>query len=523
MKMNLHMDFIGMNLNGAIMNMNLKQVCRQLLISVTHLLVSTCQIPILILLCFQSLQAQNDSAEVEVSLEQIVSMAKAKSIEAKQASTRKETKYWEYRVYRSNYQPQLLLSGTLPAYSKTFSQVVQPDGTILFQPIHNNNSSLELNFSQSIAATGGTIFGTTQLQRFDDFDRKNKLYNSVPFGIGYSQPLFQFNTLKWDKKIEPLKYNESRQAFIESMENISISATDYFFDLLVAQVNFNIAKTNLENTKKIMAIAIEKLEIGKISKNEILQLQLEQLKAEKSIGISKRDMEIALLNLKAYTGMIGVKTIKLALPAEITTMTVETEKVLAEAYANRSDAIAFMRQIAEAKRDLTKAKADNGLNAALTARLGYSQAGVSIPKAYRSPQDQQLLQLEFTIPIMDWGRSKSRTRTAEANLKLAEYTVEQDRQNFTQEIVTQVTLYEMMKGQVDLSAKADSIASEKYNIARERYVLGNLSITDLSIAFQEKDQGKRDYIAALRDFWGAYYQLRYLSLYDFENNQKINY
>jgi hypothetical protein len=33
-----------------------------------------------------------------------------------------------------------------------------------------------------------------------------------------------------------------------------------------------------------------------------------------------------------------------------------------------------------------------------------------------------------------------------------------------------------------LTAKADSIASEKYGIAKDRYVLGNLSITDLSIA-----------------------------------------
>jgi len=81
----------------------------------------------------------------------------------------------------------------------------------------------------------------------------------------------------------------------------------------------------------------------------------------------------------------------------------------------------------------------------------------------------------------------------------------------------------MMKDQLELTARTDSIATEKYKIAQERYVLGNLSITDLSIAFQEKDQAKRDYIAALRDFWGAYYQLRYLSLYDFEKNQKITY
>jgi outer membrane protein len=101
--------------------------------------------------------------------------------------------------------------------------------------------------------------------------------------------------------------------------------------------------------------------------------------------------------------------------------------------------------------------------------------------------------------------------------------VEQDKQVFTQQIVTQVTLFDMMRDQVGLTAEADSIASEKYQIAKDRYVLGNLSITDLSISFAEKDQAKRDYISALRDFWGAYYQLRYLSLYDFETNRKITY
>ena len=77
--------------------------------------------------------------------------------------------------------------------------------------------------------------------------------------------------------------------------------------------------------------------------------------------------------------------------------------------------------------------------------------------------------------------------------------------------------------QIKLTAEAERIAVEKYKIASERYVLGNLSITDLSIAFQENDRAKRDYVTSMRDFWTAFYQLRYLSLYDFEKNQKISY
>jgi len=460
---------------------------------------------------------------ITLSLKDVVEMAKGNSIDAKQAITTRETKYWQWRNYKSNYQPQLSLNGNLPGYSKTDLQVLQPNGTILFEPVHDDNSELTLNFSQSITATGATIYGETQLQRFDDFDRNNVLYNGVPYAIGISQPLGQYNSLKWDKKIQPLLYNESRQAYIEAQEQIAITAAGYFFDLLLAQVNLKISETNYANTQSIFKIANTKFDLGKVSKNEILQLQLELLNAKKAVGIAKRDMEIATLTLRSYIGQGDESRIALVVPETISDMSVSTEKVLTEAYANRSDAIAFVRRIAEAKRDVAVARGQTGLTAALTANLGFSNTASNIPAIYRSPQNQQLVQLTFTVPVLDWGRSKSKIKTAEANEQFTEYAVEQDKQTFKQQIVTQVTLFDQMKEQVGLTAEADSIAGEKYEIAKQRYVLGNLSITDLSIAFQENDQAKRDYVSALRDFWGAYYQLRYLSLYDFEKNEKISY
>jgi hypothetical protein len=466
---------------------------------------------ILFLLICQKAFCTAGGDTIRLSLHDVVELAKGNSIASKQAITTRETKYWLWRTYKSNYNPQLSLSGNLPGYSKTTTPVVQPDGTILFQQIHNDNSQMTLNFSQSITATGATIYGESQLQRFDDFDRHHVLYNGVPYAIGISQPIGQYNSLKWDRKIQPLLYNESKQAYIEAQEQISIKAEGYFFDLLLAQVNLQIAQTNYVNTENILKIAKMKFDLGKVTRNEILQLQLELLNAQKAVGIAKRDIEVSTLTLRSYISQEG------------NDMTVTSDRVLTEAYANRSDAIAFIRRIAEAKRDVAVAKGQTGLVASLTANLGFSNTASNIPDVYRSPQNQQLVQLTFSIPVLDWGRSKSKIKTAEANEKFTEYAVEQDKQTFKQQIVTQVTLFNQMKEQVALTAQADSIAGEKYKIAKERYVLGNLSITDLSIAFQENDQAKRDYIAALRDFWGAYYQLRYLSLFDFEKNERINY
>jgi len=477
----------------------------------------------ILLLTIASKAFCSGSDTTRLTLQQVVELAKGNSIAAKQAATTRDTKYWQWRTFKSNYQPQLSLSGNLPGYSKTSTPVVQPDGSILFQSIHYDNSAVTLNFSQSITATGATIYGQTQLQRFDDFDRNSILYNGVPYAIGFSQPLGQYNSLKWDKKIQPLLFNESKQAYIESQEQISITVTGYFFDLLLAQVNLEVAESNLNNTQKILKIANLKFDLGKVSKNEILQLQLEQLNAKKAMGTAKRDVEIATLNLRSYTGQEGDDKIVLEVPKTISQMTVTADKVLAEAFENRSDAIAFVRRVAEAKRDVAVARGQTGLTATLTANLGTSNSAATIPGVYRSPQTQQLLELQFSIPVLDWGRSKAKIKTAEANQQLTEYSVEQDKQTFKQQIVTQVSLFNVMKEQLSLTAEADSIASEKYKIARERYVLGDLSITDLSIAFSENDQAKRDYVQSLRDFWSAYYQLRYLSLYDFEKHEKINY
>ena len=476
---------------------------------------------LLYLICCSAPLTLGAQGLTRLTLAEAVSMARAQSTAARQAATTKETRYWEYRTFQSDFKPQLLLDSRLPAFSRSFSEVVQPDGTILFQPIRNNNSSVGLSLEQNIARTGGTIYATTQLQRFDDFSRKNTLYNGTLFAVGLEQPLFRFNPMKWGRKIEPLKFNESQQEYLEALEKVAATASALYFDLLLAQVNQSIAETNLKNTGEILRIAREKFDIGKVSRNEILQLQLEQLKAEKAVGTAKRDVEISTLNLKAYIGLQNNDRLELAEPTPATPPNVAAEEALQEAYANRADAIAFGRRLLEAERDVARARAESGLNATLTANLGFSNRGQKIADLYNQPQNQQVVSIEFTMPILDWGRAQSRQRTAEANQQLTQYSIEQDQQNFRQQIYTQVTLFDMLKAQLGLTAQADSIASEKYQIAKDRYVLGDLSITDLSIAFTEKDQARRDFIGALRDYWAAFYQLRWLTLYDFEKNEKI--
>lgn len=473
---------------------------------------------LIIIFCSHFAQAQVQ----RISLTEVVQQAREQSVASKQAVTSRKTNYWQYRSFMADFKPQLSLNGTIPGFTNSYIQVVQPDGTVSFQSVSNNNSVVNLSLNQSIALTGGTIYVQQQMQRFDNFAGKTTSYNGIPFEFGITQPLFRFNAMKWNRKIEPLKYQEGNQQYIASLEQVALDATGLYFDLLVAQVNLQIAGKNRSNNDTLYKIAGHKLELGKISQNDLLQLQMGLLTAQKDLASAQQAAAVASLKLKMFLSSRDERELELEIPMEKDEFAVNPQLALDQAFLNRSTAISFRRRLLEAERDVVQAKQENGLNASLNATFGLSNQGARPGDIYVKPQDREFVELQFTLPIMTWGRNKARTEVAKANREFALQSVEQDKLTFEQEIFTQVTLLQMLQKQVKLTKLADQIAANRYQIAQDRFILSNLSVTDLGIAIQEKDRARRDYILALRDYWQSYYTLRLLTLYDFENDQRIN-
>ncbi len=458
---------------------------------------------------------------LRLSLEETVALSKNQSLASRQAETLKKTNYWQYRSFLADYKPQLSLNGTLPGFTRSYVEVTQPDGSIAFQSVSNNNSQVNLALTQSIALTGGTVYLQKQLQRFDNFVQHNTVYNGIPFAVGIQQPLFRYNPMKWERRISPLLYQEGDRRYYQDMEAIALNATDFYFELLIAQVNWKMAEANLAGNEKLWQVAEEKLLLGKISENDFLQLQMAVLSSKKALAASSQTVESATLRLKMFLGIREDEAVELDIPVIGNPYEVDKQLAVEQAYLNRSEAMAFQRQLLESDRDVNKAKKENGLNAALNATFGLSSQGRYPGDVYRNPQDREFVEIQFALPIMTWGRNKARTAEALANQEFVQQSVAQGKLNFEQEIVTQVILLKMLQQQVKLTQSADELAGRRYQIAQDRFVLNNLSVTDLNIALQEKDTAKRDFILALRDYWKAHYNLRKLTLYDFENQKEI--
>ncbi|QDA61962.1 TolC family protein [Hymenobacter jejuensis] len=456
-----------------------------------------------------------------LGLSEVLELALAQSSVVKQAQTNRENSYWQWRTYQTNYRPQLGLLGTIPDFSRAIAPVVQPDGTTGFRAVRQNNSNLALTLSQNIGPTGGQLFLTSEVQRFDNFNGGQRMYNNRPFALGITQPLGMFNSLSWARKIEPLRYEESQRQYVAEREAITQRATELYFDVLLQQVNAAVAGQNVQANEEMLRLGRERFQLGRLSQSDLLQLEYNLVASRQARGQARLDAQTATLNLQSYIGLGGSTQLTLNVPAATPPLAVSPEEALAQARQNRAEQLAFRRRLLQAERDVAQAKGTMGFQATLQANLGYVNQATSLWDTYNGLQNQQQVRLTFSMPLVDWGRQKSIIKTAELNRQQVEVTVEQDQMTFEQAVVAQAAQLGTLSEQLSLAASADTLAQRRYDIARATYLVGRISLTDLNLALSEKDQAKRAYIAALRACWVAHYRLRALTLYDFERRQPL--
>lgn len=464
------------------------------------------------------------SAQQAFTLQEIIERAKQQSPASKQAETRKENSYWQYRYYKTEFNPQLRLTGNIPTYYKRVNPVLQPDGTVEYKPLRQTDNFLELGLLQPISFTGGEISVNTNLNYFRDFtnlNTNNEQWSGTVMNIRLTQPILTFNRLRWQRMTEPLLYEESKREFVEEQEMISRQAVERFFSVIENQIALQIAQFNLANNDTIYKIEQGRYNIGTTSKDKLLQVELQLLRSRQDVAQARLNLQTARLQLRSFIGITGNDPVELVLPEEIPQFTVTVDEALEYAKQNRSDFIAFQRRRIEADRGVAQAKGERFRGTNITASYGLNNNGTTMDDVYHEPLEQQFINLSLSVPILDWGRNKSYTRTAIANKKLNDYIIAQDEVTFEQDVYTRVGQFEMLRLQIEITKKADEVAQERYTVAQNRYLVGKIDITNLNIALNEKDAAKRSYIDALKQFWVAYFELRRTTLYDFATRQLL--
>lgn len=456
-----------------------------------------------------------------LTLEEVIQLAKDQSPQGILAKHQFRASYWEYRTYKAEFLPSIKLAGSAINYNRDLSADLQKDGSYQYVERNSNTSSLGFELNQNIGLTGGKFYVSTALDRTDYFKNDSTSYKSIPYQIGFSQPIFGFNRLKWNKKIEPIKFEEAKRNYIQALENISMDASRLFFDLILAQQNLKTANLNYANSDTLYKIAKGRYNIGTIAENELLQMELSFLNAGSDVSDAEVDLQLKKSKLKSYLGLNDVYDLELIIPDSVPKLQALYDEVLSLAKMNNPKILEYDRQLIEANRDVAQARSERGFSANLGATYGINRDAELLKDAYANYNDLQTLKVTLEVPILDWGLGRGKVKMAQSRREVVRTTVEQSIVDFDQDVFLKVMQFNRQNDQVELSKKADVISQNRYNVTKERFLIGKIDVLDLNVAQSERDQAKQKYINTLSNFWRNYYQMRSITLYDLETKQPL--
>ena len=341
--------------------------------------------------------------------------------------------------------------------------------------------------------------------------------------MAYTQPLFAYNASKWEKKTAPLEYEIAQKNYSSAMQDVAITATVLFFNVLSAQSQLKQCLATVEDRELLLEMAKKRLALGTTTRSEMLQMELSLVNERVSQTSDKLALDNATHKLFSYLRVTQYEDAVLLSPQDIPEILLAPDDVLQKALQNSSHNGEMRLQELNAEKSLAQAKSARGLQMTLSGNVGLRQSASDFRGAYSNLQDNEVVGVTLSIPIFDWGVSKGRVKMAQAQLDVIKTKNEQAHLDYVQDLRRDVMDFNTLPMQCKNAARAEDIARERYEIMKKRFEAGTISVTDLNTAQQELESSKSQYISQLCNFWNKYYTLQKTTLYDWVNHHEIIY
>lgn len=460
----------------------------------------------------------------ELTMSECIQMATDSSLQAFRVKNMYRAGYWEYKTYKAARLPSLSLSMTPVRYNRDFVSRYDADKNI---DVYRQQQSLysygNLSLSQNVDFTGGTFYIDSELGYFRNIGTNSySQFTSVPLRVGYSQALFGFNSFKWERKIEPLKFEKAKKEYLYNAELISEAVIERFFNLAMAQAEYDLAVENVRSTDSLYSIGSERQQIAAISQADLLTLKLDALNARNSVKTLEVDLKRAMFSFVSYLNLPKDSQLKLHVPAMPSTIDMDAGKVLELARENNPDYLQYRQNVLEAERELERTVRKSAFDASVSASVGFNQVADDFHSAYLRPLQQDVVRIGLTVPLLDWGVRRGKVNMARSNLNVTRISADQSVTGLEQDVVLTVSDFSVQQNLITGAAEAKELAALAFSSTRQRFMIGKADINSLTLSLNRLNTAQKNYIVALKNYWLSYYKLRKLSLYDFEKNNPLS-
>jgi outer membrane protein len=457
-----------------------------------------------------------------LTLQEAIARAQQHGHSAIAARATRDASRYRGAAFSSSLLPQLSLGGTVPAYNRSITQVVQPDGSQTFVPVQQTSANLSMSLSQRLPFTGGSLFVQSSLAQAH-LTGSPERWSSSPLIIGLRQDIFRPNTLAWDRREQNVRSERDERAYLEAQEDIALQTTDLFFNVYAAREALRNAINNAATNDTLYRLNTGRLQVGRIGENDLLQSELALLRSRSSLEGAQLEFDRATAALRIQLGLPVGAPLDVAMTAAIPTIEVDTAKAVAEALHNRATVSEVALATVQGNRAVTEARLRNGVGAQVVASYGYnaSTVGGGVNQAYQDLLQAQQFSVSVSLPLWQWGQHSENVRAAQADRDRLTAQSEASLDQLAQDAHFAALELGQARRTVALLATADSVAGKRFDVAYNRYVIGRITIDNLYIAQTEKDAALQQFVDGLRRYWQAHYRLRRVTLYDFEAGHPI--
>lgn len=471
-----------------------------------------------------ALLAPKAASAITLTLEKTIQIANDSSLMAFRYRNMYQASYWQYVSFKANRLPSINLTSTPARYYRYMTQRYDSQENIdIFRQQQMFSASAGLEANQNFDLLGGSFYLETNLEFLRNFGQnKYTQYSSVPMRIGYRQNLLGFNVFRWERKIEPLRYEKAKKELLYNMEAVSEQAVAYFFALALAQAEYRLAQENVATSDTLYTIGERRFKIASISHADLLTLELDKANARNTLENCRIALKRASFALASFLGMDKNADIELVLPERPFARDIPLDVAVALAKENNPKLLEHRQSVLEGEMALNKARVESRFNASVNASVGFNQVAGDLSGAYRSPLRQDLVSVSVSVPLIDWGVRKGKVNMARNNLNVSRIAARQEDVSVEEDIIMTVSDYEVRQRLIVSAFEALELAETAYLQTRQRFIIGQTDINSMTLSLNRRQQASKNYIITLQNFWLSHYKIRRLTLHDFELDMPLS-
>lgn len=355
----------------------------------------------------------------------------------------------------------------------------------------------------------------------EDYDKKRQTIR-LNTRLGIEQPIeafYAYNKLKTGFLQAELNYELSKKQLLRSELDIKYEVAQKYYNLISWVEHENIAKQTMTIQQDAYELAQSKYEAGLIAEVEALQMEVDLGKAINNYDINRVN---SMTQANAFKQLIGLNlkdSIIVHWQMEYQPVYIDPEKAVRLGLKHRLEICEKEIDIELAKINIKKEKLDGQITGSVSAYydligVGEDNLNIGMSNTYqdainhlKSKQGDKGISFNISIPVWDWGVTKSNLRMSQHSLNNEKITVEREIREVGSRLNNSLKRLQLLEKNV-------KVAEKIFEISKQRFSKGEINSQSLALDRNRLSQAYIDYKLLLAD-------LTRKTFYDFEKKLLI--